>query len=175
MLSSKFLDLIRCGLLWEAGWELGNLLLDLLPSFVKCKITFSSVFTLLHHVSLILYLPILHALKTSIADDIALSVFFLAGFVGPIGLLNFVKNNCYDLDSDSDVKGYFTLQLIQCFVYVTVRGPVWWFLAYRMVTETYGGPNFSVTCVGVAMMTFVNLVIIDFCRIGLIKALTRTR
>lgn len=136
---------------------------------------FFDVFALLHHVTLLLYFPILSALSTSISDEIALSTFFLAGFVGPVGVLNFLKNNLYDLDEPGDVVKYFTVQLIQCFGYVAIRGPVWWWLAYRMLTETYqSGENFRITCLGVAMMTFVNLVIIDFCRIGLIKALTRT-
>ena len=69
---------------------------------------------------------------------------------------------------------YFTLQLIQCFTYVAIRGPIWWVLAYRMLVETWEtGERFRVTAVGVVIMTFVNLVIMDFCRTGLIKAMTR--
>jgi hypothetical protein len=86
-----FGDMIRLGLLWEAGWELGDLAFTLLPKFLSCKAGFFDVFTLLHHVVLTLYFPILKSLDSSISDEVAASVFLLAGSVGPIGLINFVK------------------------------------------------------------------------------------
>ncbi|GMI26552.1 hypothetical protein TeGR_g4935 [Tetraparma gracilis] len=110
---------------------------------------------------------------------IAWALAISAGFVGPVGLLNFCKNQL-DLKSDSDINKYMTLQLIQGFFYVSTRGFGWLFLAYQMLTKLYHSPAFEwpffAGCVLViSAMTAVNLLICEFCRLGLIKALERTK
>jgi len=176
----SFLWYARCGVLWEAGWELTHYINEIIPKILERDFGFATWFAIVHHITILAFLPInIVLLPGIIGREIAWALAISAGFVGPVGLLNFCKNQL-DLKSDSDINKYMTLQLIQGFFYVSTRGFGWLFLAYQMLTKLYHSPAFEwpffAGCVLViSAMTAVNLLICEFCRLGLIKALERTK
>jgi hypothetical protein len=173
---TNFLLFARLGVLWEAGYELTHYFSHVLPAIYNREITLRMVFTILHHTTLFTFLQInLVLLPGIIGREVAWSLFLMAGCVGPVGLLNFWKNQC-DLSLNSDeINTYMTLQLIQGFFYISTRFFAWLYLANKMLYKLWNAedfePNFFALCSSIiASVTIVNLLICEFCRLGLIKA-----
>jgi len=175
----SFLTLARWSVLFEAGWEAFDTVGNIIIPLIRRKFNFGSIILGCHHVVLYLFLPLNQILLPSgIGRDVATCFILCAGLVGPLGTLNFIKNNV-DSSSTNGKLVFMTLQIVISASYVITRGPCWFYLAYRMLKYSWNDgttwPLFLLLVLATVLFSLFNLIIIHFCWKGMRNAVKKMK
>eukprot|EP00747_Dinoflagellata_sp_TGD_P171055 gnl/TRDRNA2_/TRDRNA2_204156_c0_seq1.p1 gnl/TRDRNA2_/TRDRNA2_204156_c0~~gnl/TRDRNA2_/TRDRNA2_204156_c0_seq1.p1 ORF type:complete len:408 (+),score=84.25 gnl/TRDRNA2_/TRDRNA2_204156_c0_seq1:67-1290(+) len=132
---ATFVTLARWGMLCEAGWELGDWLLNIIPSIINGRAAMV-VPMILHHFCLYGLIPAnLYAIDGPCGRYIAWALLIMAGIIGPLGSLMFAKQ-CLDFEKPIEKRVGDVILLSVVVIVLVSRGPVWWWLAYELVTNS---------------------------------------
>ena len=120
--------LIRWAIAFEAGWELGDWFTVVLPSI---RAGTPLWMPMIHHFTLYGGVPCnLYIVNSACGREVALLIIVLAGSMGPIGVLQFVRS----ILSWTDPYERVWAQIVTVCVgagYIVTRGPLWLWLCQR--------------------------------------------
>jgi len=177
----SFLMFARWGILFEAGWEVFDLIFSIAPTIFTNEFGVMQVCAIFHHITGFLFLPINQVLLPSkIGRDFTLTLFLYTVLPCMMTPVLFLKNYAdFDLTKPSGKLMFMSIQVMNIFTVCIPRGPHWCYFVQKVLRfswdEGHSWPRIAMLVLCAFTLSCVNLLMIFFTYKGVRNAIKKVQ